>query len=121
MELRKRVYVAGPLTNGMSNIRLFNVWRNILRAAAVGLRLLNLGYAPLVPHLTAWIPGAMKASYEAWLETDFSWIYVADGLLRLPGTSSGADREVVFANEHGIPVFHSVEELQAHVWETRAA
>src|SRR5437870_10078759 len=38
-------------------------------------------------------------------------VSVCHGLLRLPGKSAGADREVAFAERSGIPVFSSVAEL----------
>lgn len=41
------------------------------------------------------------------------WVEVSDALLRLPGESKGADMEVARANEIGVPVYHSIEELQA--------
>lgn len=34
-----------------------------------------------------------------------------DGVLRLPGASTGADQDVRIARERGLPVWHSVEEL----------
>ncbi len=37
-----------------------------------------------------------------------------DGLLRLPGKSSGADKEVALAESKKIPVFHSIEEVEAY-------
>jgi hypothetical protein len=36
-----------------------------------------------------------------------------DCLFRLPGKSSGADREVEFAEKHGIPVYRTYEEVEA--------
>ena len=34
-----------------------------------------------------------------------------DGVLRLPGASTGADNDVRIATELGIPVFHSIDEI----------
>jgi NAD-dependent oxidoreductase involved in siderophore biosynthesis len=33
-------------------------------------------------------------------------------MLRIPGQSAGADKEAAFAEENGIPVYHSIEELK---------
>jgi hypothetical protein len=37
-----------------------------------------------------------------------------DAVLRLPGESTGADRDVAIAAERGIPVYYDVEEIPAH-------
>src|SRR3954451_19773258 len=37
-----------------------------------------------------------------------------DGVLRLPGASTGADQDVRIARERGIPVWHSVEEIPGY-------
>lgn len=37
-----------------------------------------------------------------------------DGVLRLPGASTGADQDVRIARERGLPVWHSVEEIPGH-------
>jgi hypothetical protein len=36
-----------------------------------------------------------------------------DAVLRLPGSSAGADNDVRIATERGIPVYHSIEEIPA--------
>ena len=38
-----------------------------------------------------------------------------DGVLRLPGESTGADQDVAIARERGIPVWHSVEDVPGYV------
>jgi hypothetical protein len=49
--------------------------------------------------------------YELWLEIDFAWVKKCDALIRLPGESSGADREVELARSLGIPVYFSIQEF----------
>lgn len=53
-------------------------------------------------------------SYEEWMEYDFAWLSKCDAVLRLPGKSSGADREEVVAMSLGIPVFYNLEDLKNH-------
>ena len=48
-------------------------------------------------------------AYERWMELDFEWLDCCQALIRLPGDSAGADREIDYAHSHGIPVFHSLE------------
>ena len=107
--LRSRIYIAGPITLGYTQ-------RNVHRAIAMGARLLTLGYAPFIPHLSHYMePDATWTKnpdrYEQWLDNDRSFIAVCDALLRLPGTSMGADREVLWAHEIGIPVYTDLRAL----------
>jgi hypothetical protein len=47
-----------------------------------------------------------------------NFIPKCDCLLRLAGESEGADREVAFAKQRGIPVFYSITEvLEFAQWE----
>jgi hypothetical protein len=100
----RAVYVAGPLTKG-------DVLRNIHDALAVGSAVRDAGFAPFLPHLCAFWEIAYPASYERWMAIDFEMLRRMDCLLRIPGESAGADREVAFAQEHGIPVFHGIGAL----------
>ncbi len=52
-------------------------------------------------------------THEDWLGMDLPWVAVSNALLRLPGESTGADREVAHAKLHGIPVFHDADALIA--------
>lgn len=56
--------------------------------------------------------------YEEWLGYDHEVIRHMDALLRLPGESPGSDREVGWAKELGLPVFHGIEELYAWAMHT---
>lgn len=116
-QLRTRVYVAGPITLG-------SVAQNVERAIHAGKFLLDAGYAPFVPHLShfaeplsTWRGDPLR--YEKWLDLDRSFIAVCDALLRLPGESRGADREVAWATEIGIPVFHTMAGLVDRIPPTR--
>jgi len=102
-----RVYVAGPYTkpDPVTNTRA---------AIAAGNRLLDLGYAPFVPHLTHYWHLETPRPYEDWMQLDFEWVAVCHAVLRLPGESSGADREVSLARKLGIPVFESFAGLMEH-------
>jgi hypothetical protein len=106
---RLRVYVAGPISKG-------DVPANIRAGIDAGLRLLTAGYAPMIPHLSALVePDALIGTprYEDWMETDFAWIAAADALVRIPGDSAGADREIEHAEKHGVPVFYGVDAFLA--------
>lgn len=101
-----RVYVAGPYTADPDGCT---------RAAIdVGNQLLDAGYAPFVPHLHHyWETRHTARPYEDWMRIDLAWLEAANVVLRMPGASSGADREVTRARELGIPVVASLAELPA--------
>jgi len=108
-----RCYVAGPIQgkDGADASREA-MTANAEMAIAVGQLLIQNQIAAFVPHLSVWWdtlhPGN---SWEAWLQLDEAWIEVADAVLRIPGESRGADREVELAIALGIPVFYSVTDL----------
>lgn len=60
---------------------------------------------PVLPHLTHFWDRIHPHPYEEWMEMDFELLRRCDALWRIPGESSGADREIQFADEHGIPTF----------------
>jgi hypothetical protein len=47
--------------------------------------------------------------YEFWLELDNQFLPCCAAVLRLPGESSGADKEVELARKLGIPAFTSID------------
>lgn len=101
------IYIAGPLSprNGETQEH------NVRRALDVASFLLDEGYSPYVPHLCHYWDRSHPRSYEAWMNLDFSWIERCDALLRIPGESPGADREVGHAIRSGIPVYYSIAEM----------
>ncbi len=129
----KLIYVAGPITKGSQ-------WQNGAQADDAMLELMKAGVGVINPMLTMWsgacrkmvntypastgvncleMPtrpeakahgGFQKISHKHWLDMDKEIISRVDAVLRLPGQSSGADEEVAFANEKGIPVFTDIAE-----------
>jgi hypothetical protein len=57
--------------------------------------------------------------YEFWLDLDNQFLPCCAAVLRLPGPSSGADKEVDLARKLGIPVFGEIDELAKHFKEKR--
>lgn len=109
--MKPKIYVAGPYSKG-------DVMENIRNAIGVGQWLLDKGFTPFVPHLTGFWHVISSNDYETWLSYDFEWIKACSALLRLPGESSGADREVEFARSNDIPVFYDREALYNFYKET---
>lgn len=108
-----RVYIAGPYTAPTRREVEENVWTAI-RAMH---RLMDHGFAPFCPHLSHYAEIRRPRPYEDWMGLDLAMLPVMHALLRLPGTSPGADREVTRASELGIPVFLGEDDLL--VWASR--
>lgn len=107
-----RIYVAGPYTNG-------DVAVNVRSAYEAANRLADLGFAPFVPHATHFWHMLYPRPYEFWLELDNEFLSCCAAVLRLPGFSSGADKEVHLAESLGIPVFHDTDRLAEYFQSTR--
>lgn len=105
MEIKRyRIYVAGPVTKG-------NYLENMRMAIEVANRLIERGHFPFVPHLYDLINFLYPMEYGVIFEQVSSWVDVCHILLRLPGESKGADREVDKAYDLGIPVYYGLQEF----------
>ena len=116
--MRKTVYVAGPISKG-------NLAANVRQAVEAGLELARLGFAPLVPHAMYCVDSSLGTvlvdaigcpTLEDWHQTGEAWAASADAVLRLPGESEGADREVAAAKLAGVPVFDSIQGIRDWAW-----
>ena len=103
------IYVAGPMA-----LDPLGCVRNV---TPVFDELLKAGFTPFLPQLFMVMEIVQPCDYEAMLAYDFEVIKRSDVLLRLPGESKGADREVAFAHTHATPVFTWPEErLELRIW-----
>lgn len=99
-----KVYVAGPITIG-------DQIQNCRNAIEAGDKLLLRGHTPFVPHVTLLWHFAFPHSWETWMKWDSEWLKVCDAVLRIPGESTGADREVEMALELSIPVYYNIDDI----------
>lgn len=91
------VYVAGPYSSDPEY--------NTHVAMDFGSALIRDGRVSVViPHLNHFMHMRYPEPYETWMEVDFTLIERCNLLVRLPGHSPGADREVAFALGRWIPV-----------------
>lgn len=105
----KVVYVAGPFRGPSS----WAIECNVRQAEQLALEVWRLGAAALCPHCnTRFFQNA--APDEVWLEGDLEMLRRCDAVVLTPDwiRSSGARKEVEFAEQHGIPVFHTLAQLQ---------
>ena len=102
-----RIYIAGPLngkhcTNYLANVHRFMVADVVLRSA---------GHAPFNPALDLLVgimDGGME--YKDYFTVNLSWLEVSDALLYL-APSPGADVELKLAQELGLKIYYSLEEV----------
>lgn len=105
--MKARVYVAGPYTQG-------DVAVNVRNAYEAANQLADLGFAPFVPHATHFWHMLFPRPYEFWLHLDNQFLPCCEAVIRLPGPSNGADKEVQRAQELNIPVFTELDALVKH-------
>ena len=106
----KTVYIASPYTKG-------DVAVNVRKSFEVADQLANLGFLPFPPLFTHFWHFLIPHPYGFWTKNDLEWILHCDMVLRMPGESSGADKEVEFAKVNGIPVYMSIADLVAEEGE----
>jgi len=99
-----KVYIASPYTKGDPAV-------NVKTQIDMADELINKGFAPFVPLYFHFQHMHHPRPYEDWLKLDLEWIKSCDCILRLPGESSGADKEVDFATNNDTLVFFSMKDL----------
>lgn len=104
------IYVSGPITRG-------NFIQNIRNGIHTGNELRLLGYLPFIPHLSAlWeLVATPCPGYEDMMDYDLEMVRRCDLVLRMPGDSPGADREVDLARELGIPVLFGLDQAESYM------
>lgn len=103
----KTVFIASPYTVG-------DVGVNVKTSMDVADELMNNGLNPFIPLLYHFQHIVNPRPYEDWIKIDLEWLSKCDCVLRLSGYSSGADGEVRRAEELGIPVYYSIDNLLAN-------
>ena len=101
-----RVYIASPYTKPEGCEQ-----ENVDRSFAVAIKLIEYGFAPYPPLYSHYLHLMKPQAFETWMKLDMEWVQQCDCLLRLKGESYGADREVEFAQDQGMPVFRNVDDL----------
>ncbi|KKS77416.1 MAG: hypothetical protein UV51_C0007G0014 [Candidatus Woesebacteria bacterium GW2011_GWC1_42_9] len=102
-----KVYIACPYTKGDVAINV----RNAMAAADI---LISSGFAPFCPLWFHFQHLHSPHGYEEWMSLDFEWLAACDVVLRLPGESPGAERELEFAKQKNIEIFYDLNQLIKH-------
>ncbi len=99
-----RIFISGPYTSPDPCI-------NTRNAVLAGEELIKKGHIPFIPHLNHLWHLISPHVIDFWYEFDLRWLEVCDAIVRLPGESYGADKEVEFAISNGIRVIYDIDEL----------
>lgn len=111
-EFKPLIYVAGPYSSDTPD----GIMKNVNRAIDVGLQLKELGFLPIVPHLSHWFDQrhlekfGELAPYEFYMELDEALITFANGVYKI-GDSPGVERELAVAEDFFIPVYTTLTDL----------
>ena len=121
----KRVYVAGLLTprGYHSTSPAIDYLINVREMVKWGLKVWEAGFVPFVPAFD-WLFWMVMEEGQHITEPMIKryskdWLEVCDALMCTPGwqQSTGTLAEIKFAEEHGIPVFKTLEELIKYMEE----
>lgn len=106
---RPLCYLAGPYSNPdpVENTHIAVKTADNLHASGL--------VTCIVPHLTMIWHAISPKELDFWYEYDLSMLARCDAMYRMPGKSTGADKEVEFAMAHKIPVFYAPDVLLAWV------
>lgn len=109
-----KIYVAGPYTPSNSNLHdaARAAHQNTMEAIRAGIKLIEKGHIPFIPHLTHFMHLEMQKPLPAsfYYEYDMVWLRDCNALLYL-GYSKGAKRELDWAIRNGLRIFRSVHEV----------
>lgn len=107
MENKPRIYVAGPYSVGDHQ-------ENVNHAIDIGNQLMDMGFVPFVPHMSHYLHQRKERDYEHWMAFDLEWLKLCDAIYRMDGKSSGADREVQYAESVNMPVFYDMTAVEKY-------
>lgn len=106
---RKLIFISAPYTIGDHALNV----RAAIDATEQVMLLGAVAYNPLLSHFHQIV---YPPTWHDWMKQSLTILSKCDALLRVDGESEGADKEVVFAKENGIPVFYSLADLKAWLY-----
>ena len=108
------ILIAGPYRSGTGGDPDL-IDRNLRRLEAASAPIYRRGHVPMIGEWVA-LPtirelDAEEGEPDVMYETAKRLLQHCDGVLRLPGESSGADEDVRIAHELGLPVYTDAEQI----------
>ena len=109
---KKRVYVAGAISNGS----LLQSLENIRKGIKLSVEVLKAGFAPFSPFIDFQFSFVEPITIDEYYGYSMAWLEVSDAVLLVPGyeSSNGTLNEIKRARELDIPIFTSLEALKQH-------
>lgn len=115
------ILIAGPYRSGTDGDPA-RIAANLERLEEASAPIFRLGHVPMIGEWVA-LPilrtlGPDRSAEEGldgdvMYETAHRLLQHCDAVLRLPGASAGADKDVEIARERGLPVYFSIDEIPA--------
>jgi hypothetical protein len=115
------ILIAGPYRSGTGDDPSL-LARNLARLEAAAWPIFRAGHIPMIGEWVALpvLRGAGDERLDGPLAQQVMYptaerlLEHCDAVLRLPGESTGADRDVTIARERGLPVFTRVEDIPGY-------
>jgi hypothetical protein len=112
------ILIAGPYRSGTNDNPVL-MQKNLDFLEQVALPLFNKGHVPIIGEWVALpllkLAGSKHPGDEVWEQIQYPVAHrlleKCDAVLRLPGASAGADKDVQIAKEKGLPVYFAIEEI----------
>ena len=112
------ILIAGPYRSGTGDCPT-KMAANLKRLEEVSWPLFQAGHVPMIGEwvaLPVWRSAGGSRVGDALYDEIFHpvaerLLQLVSAVLRLPGSSTGADRDVTLARERGIPVYYGLEEV----------
>jgi len=112
------ILIAGPYRGGTNDDPQL-MEKNLRHLESVALPIFRLGHVPIIGEWIALplikIAGSKKPGDEIWSEIQYPVAHgileKCDAVLRLEGSSAGADNDVRIAKEKGLPVYFHLKDI----------
>ncbi|WP_025764587.1 hypothetical protein [Dyadobacter tibetensis] len=112
------ILIAGPYRGGTNDDPEL-IKKNMDRLEAVALPIFRKGHVPIIGEWLALplmhLAGSSQIGDAAWEEIQYPVAHRilerCDAVLRIPGTSAGADQDVALAHKWGLKVYYHLDEI----------
>jgi hypothetical protein len=112
------ILIAGPYRSGTNDDTKL-MQQNLDKLESVALPLFRKGHVPIIGEWVALplihLAGSIKPGDEAWEEVQYPVAHrlleKCDAVLRIEGTSKGADEDVKIAKERGLKIYYRIEDV----------
>lgn len=112
------ILIAGPYRGGTNDDPIL-IKKNLDKLESVALPLFRKGHIPIIGEWVALplmhLAGSKEIGDSIWDEIQYPVAHrlleKCDAVLRLEGTSKGADNDVKIARERGLKIYYSLDEI----------